>query len=82
MSKYRHALVTVAAIVAATVPAVLADPAARSLIAHHPALAAYLPLASALLVGLYHALVGTGAPAASSPPPSSSGQAASGGGNG
>lgn len=80
MTKYRHALVTVAAIIAATVPAVLADPAARSLIAHHPALAAYLPLASALLVGLYHALVGTGAAASS--PPSSSGQAASGGGHG
>ena len=46
---------TVAAVLAAAVPAVLADPAVRSLIANHPFVAAYLPLVSGVVVAVYRA---------------------------
>lgn len=54
----KHGLVAAAAIVAAVVPAVLADPAVQSMVANHPWVALYLPVVSAAIVALYHALIG------------------------
>lgn len=59
MKSAKHFLVVVAAIVAATIPAVLADPAVKDLIANHPWVAAYLPVLSGLIVAVYRVLVPT-----------------------
>jgi hypothetical protein len=52
-SHLRHWSLGAAGFVVLAVPALLADPAARSLVDHHPGLAAYLAAA----VGVAHALV-------------------------
>lgn len=49
-------LVAVAGVVAAYAPT-LADPAARHIVAAHPALAVYMPLATAVALAAYRELV-------------------------
>lgn len=54
-----HFLVVVVAVIAAAVPAIAADPAARAFVDGHPELAAWLPLVAGIIAALYHAARGT-----------------------
>ena len=53
--KLSHVLTVIVAIVATAVPAILADPAVRSLIANHPAVAGYMPVVSGVVYALWRA---------------------------
>ena len=55
----KHFLVVAVTIVAATIPAIFADPAVKDFIANHPTIAVYLPVVSGILAALYRLIVPT-----------------------
>ena len=71
MRHLAHVLAVAISIVAAAVPAALADPAVVSVIANHPVIAAYLPVVSGVIYALYRAVkpsrVDAGIPSSGAP---------------
>jgi hypothetical protein len=61
MGHFHHFIAVAVSVIAAGAAAAAADPAARDFVTHHPTLAVYLPVVSAVIAAGYRAYRGTDA---------------------